>query len=165
MANANTPHGLSFARTKHGGPPSINKYNAFSSETICKGDIVEAACSDGAANVMLSATTILNRLLGVAASYSASGTTDAVWVYDDVWNTVFYAQLASSLASTDRNMIFNTCYVAGSTITGISNLEIKATTLGTRSDLGLNLIGLVGMPNNEWGLNAEVYCNFYLTTR
>jgi len=158
MANSTEAFGLRFARTIHGGPPSIAPYNAMSSETACIGDIIAMSCSDGKVVIVPNCTTHSGKFtLGVAATYSASGTTGPVWVYDDIANTIFSAKLASSRAATDVGQWFDTTYAAGSTVTGISGGEISNTTNANALDLHAVLLGLVDKPNNAWGLNAEVY--------
>ena len=167
MANSTESFGLRFAYTIHGGPPSINAYNSMSSETACIGDVINSACSDGKIIIEVNSTTnVGKRTLGVALTYSASGTTGPVWAYDDIVNTVFSGKLASSRAATDVNTFFDTTYAAGSTVTGISGGEISNSTNADPLNVRTELLGLVDKPNNAWGLNAEVYVKLHsFTTR
>lgn len=163
MANKDTPHGFSFAYTLHGGPPSLRKYpSGTGTNGVYAGDIVITSTS----GVEPKSTgtdwdKVLhgnNFVVGVAASYSASGVATPVWVYDDLANTVFTAQCETTdvvWASSAINQMYATTWAVGSTITGKSVMEIATDTTG----LHVRILGMVDIPNNStadgW---QEVYC-------
>ncbi len=174
MANADTPHGLSFARTVHGGPPRIEWFTGSSSNTFFKGGFLATSTSD--AVPILDPTSLVTngmQIVGVIADYVAKATTTVmVPAYTDLQNTVFTIQANNTTnftaAASNVNLRWSTTSPAfgseGSTITGLSYLELDAGDYaqGSPAGVGYRLIpvdgGIVDMPNNVGdGGNQEVY--------
>jgi len=158
MANRDTPHGFRFAYTLHGRPPHLSKHRCDGTNGVYVGDLVNWGTTVGVAPASTGDDIQNNLVMGVAANYSASGSTDHVWVYDDLKNTVFMAQVDSSDITFDSsyfNQRYATTWVAGSTITGLSAMEIDTGSTDGRA----RILELVDMPNNSTaGAHQEVYC-------
>ena len=172
MANADTPHGLTFARTVHGGPPRIEWFVGTSDRAFFKGGLLANSTSD--AVPLVNPTTLATngaKLVGVIAAYVADATTTVmVPAYTDLNNTVFTVQVDDTTnftaAATNVNLCWATTCPAlgsdGSTITGLSYLELDADTKGTADNIAYILQpvdgGIVDIPNNVGdGGNQEVY--------
>ncbi len=172
MANADTPHGLTFARTVHGGPPRIEWLVGSSAVAFFKGSFIANTTTDA---VLLVLPTTLQtdgaKLVGVIADYVAQNTTTVmVPVYTDLNNTVFTIQADDTTNFTAAASNTNLCWATtspalgsdGSTITGLSYLELDADTyvVAGGQDYVLQPVdgGLVDMPNNVGdGGNQEIY--------
>ncbi len=174
MANADTPHGLTFARTTHGGPPKIEWFVGSSSNTFFKGGFLGTSTTN--AIPIMSPTTYVsdnNQLVGVIAEYVAKGTTTVmVPAYTDLQNTVFTIQVDDTTnftaAASNVNLHWATTSPAlgseGSTVTGLSYLELDADVYASGSPAGVAYRltpvdgGIVDIPNNVGdGGNKEVY--------
>jgi len=159
MANPDTPHGLSFAYTLHGGPPHMRKFTGDTAQGIYVGDILYAAWNSSLIATKTTGDAVdTEQYIGVAASYSASGAATDFWVYDDLANTVFTVQVDSSGITFDSSFAmsrYGTTWGQGSTITGQSRLELDVASTGINL---LRIIGLVDAPNNSTaGAHQEVY--------
>uniref|UniRef100_A0A6M3XTF1 Uncharacterized protein n=1 Tax=viral metagenome TaxID=1070528 RepID=A0A6M3XTF1_9ZZZZ len=161
MANADKPRGFRFGYTLHGGPPSIRHYQIADASTtgVYDGDALYisagrvAAVTDGS-----------TAPFGVAAAYTnSSDVTVKIPVYDDLRNTVFIAQLddATILGSSlcGPNLFYDITATAGTTASNTSLQEIdgNASTHDT-----LFILDKVDRPDNAWGGNVDVYCQFHV---
>ena len=168
MANPDTPHGLTFSHTVHGGPPRIEWFVGSSSNAIFKGEFVQVTSTH--ATCVVDPTTIPNDgiLVGVAAAYVPKGTTTSmIPVYTDLKNTVFTIQVDDTTNFVDDSSSIIEQWATtrpattfGSTVTGLSWMELDADAYGI--GVGYILVvqdgGLVDMPNNSWdGAHQEVY--------
>ena len=173
MANADTPHGLTFARTVHGGPPRIEWFTGTSDNAFYKGGFL--ATSTSFAVPIADPTSMITdgaQIVGIIAAYVPDATTTVqVPAYTDLQNTVFTIQANNTTnftaAATNVNLRWSTTSPAlgsdGSTVTGLSYLELDAGDYasGSAAGVGYRLIpvdgGLVDIPNNVGdGGNQEV---------
>ena len=174
MANADTPHGLTFARTLHGGPPRIEWFTGTSDYAFYKGGFLVTTTS--AANPVVDPTTFATdnaQIGGVIAAYVPKGTTSVqVPAYTDLRNTVFTIQVDDTtnftVGASNVNLHWATTSPAlgseGSTVTGLSYLELDAdlSAQGRAAGFSFRLVpvdgGIVDIPNNVGdGGNQEVY--------
>jgi len=162
MANQDTPHGLTFAYTLHGGPPTVQYMPCGSCTEIFRGDIAITTTTGvmpkttGSDWDPVGATA---EVVGVSNGYSPSGSQTNIPIYTDLRNTVFKVQVSTTTVtfkSSDEFQIYDTTWSAGSTATGMSAAEMNGTT-GT-GRFGLRKIGYVNDPNfSTSGGWQEVY--------
>lgn len=165
MANVDRPNGFRPVR-RLDGTPWNGAYNLYYSGTdnLFMGDVVEkgatsVARGDGAYPEVHRAEAddipvgvvvgwerdpaALDRL------YHAASSTYAVYICDDP-NMLFEAQTNDSgLAATDVGLNADIVVAAGSTTTGVSNMEIDGTTEATTADEPLKIMGAVNRPDND----------------
>jgi hypothetical protein len=174
MANADAPFGLRPVRYLSGAPynGAANMYcvpAADSSAAIFVGSLVKLAGSadaNGIATVTGMATTadvVIGAVVSVIPEtsnsliYRANSTLRYVMVADDP-NLVFEIQEDGAIAAT---AVGNTCTVTGiatgSTVTGLSAMEMDSSEVSATSDVDddVRIIGLVQRPDNEIGTNAK----------
>lgn len=160
MANRDTPHGFRFAYTIHGGPPKISYYRC--KDGVYNGDLVYWD-SSGILPRTTGDTIDTDFMIGVAAAYNASGQSGTIPVYDDIAGTVFSIQIDSSdldFGSSDFLDTYSTTWVSGSTITGISAMEID----GADTPGMCRYVGLVATPDNSTAdQHQEIYVNIIPT--
>ena len=151
MANIDRPRGYLLGYTKHGGPPQVTTYKSTAA-IIYPGDLVK---KDGSGRI-LAITAVTDNPIGVAKSYAAAVAGTEVFVFDDLANTVFRTQIDDGTITDDTSNgnFFDTTFVTGDTVTGLSKMELDGDSSG---DDTLTLVGLVNEPDNAWGTNAEVY--------
>ena len=160
MANPNRPRGFQFAKTTHGRSPQMRKYLSDGAVAIYEGDVLDIDTEGHVASV----TSTEDEPIGVAASAqpTTGDTTAEVWVYDDLANTVFVAQCDGADILGDSQMYSN-CGVlttAGSTATAQSVMEIDSSQVTSTIGLAVLLLRRVENPQNEWGGNVDLECQF-----
>ena len=176
MANADTPSGFRPVGGLDGSP-----YNGATIECAILaadgtatfvGDAVKlsgTAAADGSPAVVQAAAT--NSVFGVITSFSpnpdnlslqyrAASTLRHCQVAPALDN-LFVVQCSGSSAITDIGEAADIVVGAGSTVTGMSAMELEAT-LGT-GDTTM-LLGLSREPNNEFGTNANLIVRFNETS-
>lgn len=171
MANTAAPFGLKPVRHLSGGVIQTNDYPIDASYTtaIFKGDVVEGVA--GGSIELAEAGNVDNIGVFWGCTYkdsagnihysnywpgTASCTEITAHVYDDP-NIVFAIQSdATGAAAADANNCADLEYVAGSTITGISavNLDVSAGLAGTGKSF--RILRLVADPDNTWGAYSTV---------
>jgi hypothetical protein len=116
------------------------------------------------ASSLVSRTDAGTGLVGVAAEFADSFTYTAstdttIAVYDDLINTVFIAQADTSgiNGATDVGQLFDLTIGTGSTLDMLSEMEIDAD--ASTYDV-VRVLGKVNHPNNNWGANVDVFCQF-----
>jgi hypothetical protein len=144
MANKDLPVGAH----PHGVPRRVTGYKAGG--TIYPGDFIKLK-SDGTVEV----ATALDALVGVAATYAASGAT--VMVYDDPAQLFVVQSDDNSVdAQTDINLNYSITATAGDTTYRVSRHELDGNTGATDSNLPLKLLKIDGAVDNALG--AAVDC-------
>jgi len=153
MANADKPRGFKVAYTKHGGPARLTRYYSDGVLPIGIGDIVDITTG-----VIASITAATDIPMGVAATYCAcADTTTAVYVYDDLQNTIFQTQAKGAVIAAEANTQVG--YEIEATAMGTANdpfSQMEMDDSATTND-SLWCIGLVERPDNTWGEFADVY--------
>ncbi len=181
MANADTPRGLRPVRYLSGAPynGAANLYYIPASDTnaaVYIGGLVKLAGSadaDGVAsvtgntatsNVFVGVVIGVHPTMGAGANgrdstiYRANSTERYVWVADDP-NLLFEVQddaSATLTAGAVGSVADLTGFTTGSTTTGLSAIEISASTATTgASDADVQIMGLSASPDNSIGNNAK----------
>lgn len=175
MANADTPRGLWPLRYRSGAPynGAANLYYIDSGDTsaaVYIGGLVKLAGSadaEGVATVtgnVATSNVVIGVVVGVKAdtrdslTYRANSTSRYVWVADDP-NLEFVVQDDASATLTADNVgsvADLTGFTSGNAITGLSAIEISATTATTgSSDADVQIMGLYRTPDNAIGDHAD----------
>jgi hypothetical protein len=181
MANADTPRGLSPVRYRSGAPynGAANLYYIPATDTdaaVYIGGLVKltgSADADGVAAVtgnVATSNVVVGVVVGVEPSmgagangrdstlYRANSTERYVWVADDP-NLLFEVQddaSATLTAGAVGSVADLTGFTSGSTTTGLSAIEISASTATTgSSDADVQIVGLVSSPDNVIGDHAN----------
>ena len=178
MANTDTPRGLRPVRHRNGAPynGAANLYfiPATDGTAVFLGDAVKLAGSadaEGVPTVAQAAAgdTICGVVVGfeanrdnLALTYRVASTARYVWVADDP-DLVFEIQEDSdggALAAADVGNNADIIVGSGSTVTGLSGMELDSNTKGTATAT-LRIMRLVPRADNEIGTNAmwEVMIN------
>ena len=173
MANVDSATGMKPVRYLSGAPynGACNEYSVPSSDTtaaIYIGDPVKlagGADTDGVATVTIATST--NVLVGVVVGvravtrdskiYRENSTTRYVQVADDP-NLVFEVQEVSggtALTAAAVGLNANWTGSSGSTVTGLSNIEVNNATEATAATLDFQLLGLAKRTDNEFGEHAK----------
>lgn len=180
MANADTPRGLSPVRYLSGAPynGAANLYYIPASDNTAAyiGGLVKLAGdadADGIASVTANVATsnvVVGVIVGIEPGmgagakgrdsdiYRAASTERYVWVADDP-HLLFSVQddASATLTSGAVGSVADLAgFTTGSTATGLSSMEIAASTATTgSSDADVQIVGLVRDPNNSIGNNAN----------
>lgn len=165
MANKDWAFGLAPQFTIGGGSPRTERYPLKSAYTtkIYKGAPV--LWDNTNAVVKANAVTNSATIVGVAAEYYAGSattkTTIAVWPGDE---HIFLVQsdgttTTSALTSVQHKNFAFVNQTAGSTITGLSGLELDFSS-GTSADKPLHVIGLGGEIGEAAGANMKLLVRF-----
>jgi hypothetical protein len=168
MANQDAPFGFRAVRMQGSAPSSngqtqyliANGYNT----AIFQGDPVEMVSggslnvANGAADVMVG---VLNGVEFIDTTtrkptfrnFHAADTTafDGVikaFVIDDP-DQLFEIQVSGAFTNADIGATANLTYAAGSTINGISKVEVNSGAIGTGADSAVKIVGLSGDPENN----------------
>ncbi len=159
MANADRPFGFRFAYTTHSGPAQLTKYKSTAA-AIYPGDYIK---KDGSGRI-LTVTAVSDSGFGVAMSYGDATAGNEIYVYDDLPNTVFIAQVDDGTLTDDTAIgnFFDIIATTGDTTTLQSKQEVDGD--GSAEDT-LVLRGLVDRPDNAWGTNCKVYVQFRVDTQ
>lgn len=157
MANTNKVRGLWPLRHLSGGEIRNNAYILKTGQTVYQGDILSV---DATGTVLAATAADSVKIIGVAAEYvSDSGSVGGkvVRVYDDPF-IVFGCQIdatGSAPTAADVFMCANHIAGAGNATTKQSGHQWNQNSINTTA-LDLKLLGLIDMPNNEWGSYAQV---------
>lgn len=147
MANLDMPRGFHCK----GVPLRVNQYEAGSA--CYPGDLVTLA-SDGQVDPCAAGTIIL----GVCMSY-ASAAGAAVLVADHPDQMVIGQVAATEVdAQTDIGNVADIVATAGSSTYKLSRHEVDGSTLAAGSSAQLQILGIVGAPNNALGGFVDVIC-------
>lgn len=164
MANSDRPNG--FRPVKHlSGAPYNGQFNRYyAAENLFMGDLVEKdatsvangsgaypGCARAEADDIPVGSVVGWEIDPAAPDrlYHASSTTLAVFIADAP-DLIFEAQTNDAgLAATDVGQNCDFVVAAGSTTTGLSNMEIDGTTEATTADEPLKIMGLVDRPDND----------------
>ena len=168
MANQDAPFGFRAVRMQGSAPSSngqtqyliANGYNT----AIFQGDPVEMVAggslnvANGAADVMVG---VLNGVEFIDTTtrkptfrnFHAADTTafDGIikaFVIDDP-DQLFEIQVSGAFTNADIGATANLTYAAGSTINGISKVEVNSGAIGTGADSAVKIVGLSGDPENS----------------
>jgi hypothetical protein len=168
MANQDAPFGFRAVRMQGSAPSSngqtqyliANGYNT----AIFQGDPVEMVSggslnvANGAADVMVG---VLNGVEFIDTTtrkptfrnFHAADTTafDGIikaFVIDDP-DQLFEIQVSGAFTNADIGATANLTYAAGSTINGISKVEVNSGAIGTGADSAVKIVGLSGDPENN----------------
>lgn len=148
MANVDNPRGLWPVGHLTGG--EIKTLEFTTSGIVFKGDMVKAV-NDGTVAVTTATDALI---LGVAATYAASGAVCQVYV-DPM---IIYGIQAKTGLTPATTSVFGTCdtvtYLAGNATTGVSKLEADADP--TTGDAQLMCIGKIDSPDNAWGEHVDL---------
>jgi len=181
MPNADTPRGLRPVRYRSGAPynGAANLYYVPATDTdaaIYIGGLVKLAGSadaDGVASVtgnVATSNVVVGVVVGVEPSmgagangrdstlYRVNSTERYVWVADDP-DLLFWVQddaSATLTAGAVGSVADLTGFTSGNTATGLSAIEISATTSTTgSSDADVQIVGLFNSPDNAIGNHAD----------
>jgi len=175
MANANTPQGLRPVGNVPGAPyaGSVRSYSVPSGDAtaILIGDPVKLVGTGQTINgevyadVARAATgdVILGSCVGVemitreSTIYREASTQRIIKVADDP-NALFEAQENSggtAFTANDVGLNCNFIVAAGSTVTGMSGVELDTSTEATTNTLDLKIVGLARRQDNAIGANAK----------
>ncbi|MCR5876938.1 hypothetical protein [Phenylobacterium sp. J367] len=175
MANADTPFGLKPVRHRNGAPYNgafrVYSVAAGNATAIFVGDLVTGAGTaqtiDGVvySDVVQSATGDIFQgvVVGVlpvtqdSLKYRAASTQRLLAVADDP-DLLFEIQEVSGgtpLAANDIGFNANVVVGSGSTVTGLSGMELNNATEATTNTLDVKIVGLVNRADNEVGEHAK----------
>lgn len=175
MANSNTPFGFSPVGLLSGAPFSggVRKYSMAAGDSVAAfiGDPVKLAGTaqtiDGVIyqDVAQAATgdKIVGVMVGVEPATREStiyrvASTQRIVLVDVNPNTLFEIQEASGgTAFTANDIGLNANFVVGtgSTVTGLSAVELDNSTEATTNTLDVQIVGFANRPGNEVGANAK----------
>ena len=168
MANQDAPFGFRAVRMS-GSAPSSNGQTQYLiangyDTAIFQGDPVEMVSggslnvANGAADVMVG---VLNGVEFIDTTtrkptfrnFHAADTTafDGIikaFVIDDP-DQLFEIQVSGAFTNADIGATANLTYAAGSTINGISKVEVNSGAIGTGADSAVKIVGLTGDPENN----------------
>lgn len=175
MPNADRPFGLKPVRYVSGAPynGAVNIYSTASgdstaifvgdpvkvvgtSQTIGGSvyqDVAQAATGDVMIGVVVGVVPVTRDSL----TYRAASTQRLVYVADDP-NLMFEIQEVSggtALTANDIGLNANFVVGTGSTVTGLSGVELNNATEATSNTLDLRIVGFVNRPDNEIGEHAK----------
>ena len=170
MANADNAKGLTPVAYASGAPynGAVNTYYVPATDTtaIYIGDMVKLAGSadtDGVPSVTKASST--NVVVGVVTGvrpvtrsskiYREASTERYVEVADDP-NLVFEIQNSGTIAAADFGLNANFTGTSGSTVTGLSTMELDTSSKATTATLDFQILRLAPRTDNEVGLNADV---------
>jgi hypothetical protein len=176
MANADTPFGARLAGCLIGTTQNaqITAYTvpATDSTALFVGDFVKttgtsAVGEDGVSRPIVTQAAATEALRGFVVGFFASSdnlnqiyrtasTLRTVYVCDDPFAT-FEIQTDGTMAITDISANADITVGTGSTVTGVSAIEIDQTTISA-TDGQLRLLTLAPRPDNEVGANAKLIC-------
>ena len=173
MANTDNAFGLKPVRYLSGAPynGACNMYYVPSTDTtaaIYIGSLVKlagGADADGVATVTQADTTneFVGVVVGVQAStagsttYRANSTSRYVWVADDP-NLLFEIQedgVTTPVAAASVGLNADFVSQGGSTVTGLSTIELDSDSVATTATLDFAIFGLVNRADNVIGANAK----------
>lgn len=173
MANADTPFGLKPVRYLSGAPynGAANIYTTDDSTAIFIGDPVTLSGTSQTVNgsiypdVNQAATgdIVIGVCVGVipetrdSTVYREASTTRRILVADDP-NLVFEIQEVSggtALTANDIGLNANFVVGTGSTVTGLSGVELNNATEAATNTLDLLIVGFANRPDNEVGEHAK----------
>lgn len=175
MANADTPFGLKPVRHRNGAPYTgaarIYSVAAGDATAIYVGDLVTAAGTSQTINgvvysdVVQSATgdVFQGVVVGVlpvtqdSLKYRAASTQRLLLVADDPDLTFEMQEVSGGtpLAANDAGLNANIVVAAGSTVTGLSGMELNNATEATTNTLDVKIQGFVNRVDNEIGEHAK----------
>lgn len=183
MANPNAAFGFRPVRHANGAPfstpPQLMYLAAGEANNIFIGDLVKLA---GDADALYGVATVTkvaagNTPVGVVVGFDAvlggltpnlnityrpASTAQYVYVVTDP-SLVFEVQTSGSLTSVDVGLNADlTVATAGSTTTGVSGMQLDATTKATTNTLGFHIIGKSTLPNNAFGTNVVMEVQYNL---
>jgi len=155
MANVDKPFVFRFAYTLHGGPPSTRKYKN-TAVAIYPGDAVHL---DGSGRVNTISSDVAPN--GVALNYVSATADQAVYVMDDLTNTIFTVQADGSDLANDTviGLFYDIVQTTGDTTTLQGKQELDSS---DSTHDHLELIGLVDDPGNDWGEFCNVFVKFHV---
>lgn len=174
--NRDWPRGFWPAKTLHGGPPQVSRYYTSGTSVIYRGDIVVFASGTAAEEGNLcrfSGNTDGDRIVGVAqtfTTYGSAGASDGasgaeIFVYDDLYNTIFVAQCNSSATTSltcfadlrPVSALWGVATGSPTTASEVSTMEIA--TSATNSSGSIRILDRVAEPSNQYGEGyLDVYC-------
>lgn len=163
MANVDRPNGFKPVRHANGTPYNGAFERMISNENLFIGDLVEPvttgiALGNGGYQEVARAETgdpIVGVVVGwepnpadLSLLYHAASATRAVYIArtDDL---ILEAQNDAAMSHTDVGLNVDFVVAAGSTTTGLSNMEVNAATEATTNTLDLRIVGFVDSPDNE----------------
>jgi len=174
--NKDWPRGFWPAKTKHGGPPQVNRYYTSGTTVIYRGDLVIQVSGTAAESGNLSrmnGNTEGALIVGVSQTYTTYGSAGAsdgnplaeIMVYDDLENTIFIAQCNTSATTTctcfaDLRPFSLWGIATGSPTTAseVSTMEINISG-ATLSAGSIRILDRVEEPSNQYGEGyLDVYC-------
>lgn len=181
MANANTPSGLSPIRYRSGAPynGAATRYYVPSSDgtALYIGDpVVSAMAADadgvqtvtkataGSGAYMLGPVVSVEPITRDSTTYRAASEARYVWVADDPM-LVFEVQedaVGGALAAADVGLNADWVDGSGSTVTGLSGVQLDTSTKNTTNTLQLRILGFSQRTGNEIGANAKVLVSINL---
>lgn len=173
MANLDTPFGLKAINSvgsSYAGQVTQYFVPASDSTAIFVGDPVVktgTANTDGMPIATKATAGAGNAITGVVVSVSYDGddlqstyrkaSTDRIVFVDDAPQTRFVVQADGAVAVTDignnADLVFTN---AGSTVYGVSGVELDSTTFGTGATKQVKVVGLYDQIDNEIGANAKL---------
>lgn len=179
MANPDTPFGLKPVAHRNGAPynGAFRAYSALASDGtafyigdpvklsgtsqtidgVIYSDVDQAATGDVIVGVVIGVKPVTQDSL----RYRAASTQRIVYVADNP-DLIFEAQTASgstALTANDIGLNIDFVVAAGSTVTGLSGVELDNTTEATTNTLDLHILGMVNREDNEIG----EHCKFLVT--
>lgn len=155
MANADRPKGFQFGYTKHGGPPQLSKYFSSGIVTLYQGDLVKMSTASVGWVHSITATT--DMIVGVCAAYHSSTVAgEACYLYDDLANTVFIAQSATTTIQ-GTSCCFKGQDILATVGTSASERSLMEINAGTSTVANLYPMDKVDRPDNAWGGWVDMY--------
>jgi hypothetical protein len=175
MPNANTPYGLRPVRHRNGAPynGAATRYAVPASDgtALYLGDpviLAGSADADGIATVTKatagSGAYMLGPVVGVepvtrdSTTYRAASELRYVYVADDP-DLIFEVQedaVGGALAAVDVGLNADWIDGSGSTVTGLSGVQLDTSTKATTNTLQLRILGFSQKVDNAIGANAKV---------
>jgi hypothetical protein len=162
MTNVDHPHGLNAVMSRFHDTPRMTKYFANVTTAVFRGDVVKQATNGRVSRC--TATAGNDNIIGVAANYSAAGTTPAkeIWVYDDM-DTVFEIQNdittdpGLTTARAHLGGLADLVITTGDVNSGQSKHEIDTSDIGTTTTTPLKIVGFYNIAGNDISLAHARY--------
>lgn len=177
MANKDLPTGAKFAGSLGQGSITgvANRYVFLATDNVAAfvGDFVThqgtAAVDEfGVYRPVVAQSVATNRLLGFVGSFNASrdyenqiyrtaSTLRSALIFDAP-EVLFEIQTSGTFAVENMGLNADIVVGSGSTVTGLSGMELDQSTVNTTITLPLQIVGMIPRDDNEVGANTKLLC-------
>ena len=159
MANQDSPHGFPSVASLNGRPGYFRNYAKAVGYGTAVGynDLVDSAAS----GIDIERGAAGGPFLGISYAYSAASTAATHPVEILHFDNIVEGQTDGSLVAADTGLKADIVVAAANATTGISAMEIDASTEAATATLDLYLLRLAPYADNAAGTNSRWFCNVH----